>query len=62
MSHFIAKVLFYVDLPQADDKYQAELYLNELIDKLSVVNTAPTYWDDVEWEIHEIETEGETDE
>lgn len=59
MSVFTARVSFWVDLPQATDKEEAERYLNELIDKLAVVETAPSYWDDIEWEIHEIQTDTE---
>jgi hypothetical protein len=59
MSHFIARLSFWVDLPQATDKEEAERYLNELIDKLAVVETAPTHWDEAEWDIHEIQTDTE---
>jgi hypothetical protein len=57
MAKHYAKVSFWVDLPQAQTEDEAKHHLNELIDKLGAVETDPTYWDDVEWEIYEAENE-----
>lgn len=58
MALFTAKVWFTVYIPDVADNQEADLAMNEFIDKIGAVNTGELSWDDVDWTLTD-ETEQE---